>query len=392
MRHAGTATRLGVVSVKMAGLDRPATPPEAGHAAVERAKIVALSTGVRIARDVLQELGGTEALTIHEYATTGGATLVLPGDVYVNAPFDEGFSISTSLRLVRGQDGLVLKLGSDIVPVVNVLPLPGYLDGTDSEGRLVRDTIMSHADRIRVSPIVGCAFNCDFCDLGTLTYLRRPVHQILEAIDRALDDDALPPRHLLISGGSPGAPDVHQAYFEETCRAIVRHVLARRPDFEIDIMMSPRQNCPEFVESMVEAGVTGFSLNIEVYSEENARTHLPLKYRASRPHLGPTISRAVDLLGRDSGNVRSLIIPGLESVEQTLEGVAWLSSLGCHPVLSPFRPARGTRLEGAAPASTSDLTAVLAGARAIARKHGVALGPRCIPCQHNTLSFPWDLE
>jgi hypothetical protein len=170
---------------------------------------------------------------------------------------------------------------------------------------------------------------------------------------------------------------------------IVRRV---RPDFGVDIMMSPRESGPEFVETMVEAGVEGFSLNIEVFSADAALKYLPLKHKASRAHLERTIRRAVELLGSNSGRVRSLIIPGLEEPEQTLEGVDWLASLGCDPVLSPFRPAGGTPLADAQPVSAPVLTEVLAEARRRVIRHGVALGPRCVPCQHNTLTFPWDVN
>ena len=56
----------------------------------------------------------------------------------------------------------------------------------------------------------------------------------------ALVDEQLPPRHLLISGGSPAKGAQHQAGFEQVCRDIVRHikrVTADRDDpFDIDIM------------------------------------------------------------------------------------------------------------------------------------------------------------
>lgn len=365
--------------------------------ALESAKLIALADGVAIDPPVLAELGGAESLTIHEYATTGGITLELPHRVLVNAPFDTPRAAASPLRLIRRDDGLALHTDAWSVPVEAVVPLPGYLAALDAAGDLVRDTAMSHADRIRVSPIVGCAYDCRFCDLALVRYRQRPAEQILRAIDVALADRALPPRHLLISGGSPAIRNAAgQQYFADVCRRIAEHLRdVRTPEgepFEIDIMMSARPDGPEFVEAMVAAGVTGFSFNVEVFSADAARRHLPLKHKWSREHLEPTIARAVELLGRADGRVRSLIIPGLEAPEQTLEGVAWLASLGCSPVLSPFRPAPDTLLQDADPVSTTDLELILERSRAIVREHGVLLGPRCVACQHNTLSFPWDVQ
>jgi len=365
-------------------------------AAIESIKTTALSLGVQIDDAVLYELGGPDRLTVHEYPTTGGITVVLPGDVYVNAPFDEPFCAESGLRLVDTGEGLALTLDDLTVRVERVLPLPGYLQERDSHGRLVEDTVMSHADRIRISPIEGCAFNCDFCDLATLKYQPRPAEQLCAAIDVALRDEALPPRHLLISGGSPGLSEAQQRYFEDTCRTVVEHLAeatAEWPEpFEVDIMMSARADGPAFVDRMIEAGVFSFSLNIELFSRAAAEQHLSLKHAKTRHLLEPMLVRAVELLGRDSGRVRSLIIPGLEPAEETLAGIEWLAERGCHPVISPFRPARDIALSDTPPPAPAELTAILTEARAIVARHGVRLGPRCIPCQHNTLTFPWDVH
>jgi len=64
--------------------------------------------------------------------------------------------------------------------------------------------------------------------------------------------------------------------------------------------------------------------------------------------------------------------------------------MGCEPVLSPFRPSRGTALVNHVTPEPALLSDVLDGAREIVARQGISLGPECIPCQHNTLTFPWD--
>lgn len=366
------------------------------RAAIEDVKIAALAGGVRIGDELLAEVGGVERLTVHEYATTGGITLELPHGVLVNAPFDSPFCADSDLVLERAADGLQLALDEAIVPVVSVVPLPGYLGATDRQGARVDEVVMSHADRIRVSPIAGCAYDCRFCDLAPVAYRMHDVERILPAIDVALKDTALPARHLLISGGSP--PVKHaggQDYFENVCVTVASHLEAiRAPDgsaFDVEVMMSARPDGPEFVDRMITAGVTGFSFNLEVFADTAARSHMPLKHKWARPLLGDMIARAVDRLGGGNGRVRSLIIPGLEGIDETLAGVEWLAEMGCSPVLSPFRPAPDTALVDAEPVAPEALRAVLDASRAIARRHQVVLGPCCVPCQHNTLTFPWDL-
>jgi hypothetical protein len=360
---------------------------------LELIKTVAITSGLRISEPVLAMLGGQDALTIHEYATTGGITLALPKGVLVNAPFDDEFCALSPLELVADGEELHLRLDSTTVPVVSVIPLPGYLAAVDSHGRPASDVVMSHADRIRLSPVVGCAYDCHFCDLASLRYEPRQTEQLLEAFDIARADQQLPPRHLLISGGTPGRAAKHQDYFREICLAVLRHIQlsegTQAPSFDLDIMMSAREDGPDFVDAMVDAGVNGFSINIEVYSDEASRQVIPLKHKFARPHLEAMLVRAVERLG-STGRVRSLIIAGLEPQQETLAGIEWLASLGVDPVISPFRPARDTELSDATPPSPDAMLELLAEARDIAVRHGVALGPRCVPCQHNTLTFPWD--
>ena len=81
---------------------------------------------------------------------------------------------------------------------------------------------------------------------------------------------------------------------------------------------------------------------------------------------------------------------GLEPIEDTLRGVDALAQRGCEPVLSPFRPSPDTPLGDVSPPGEAELVEVYERSVEVAGRHGVKLGPRCIPCQHNTLSFPDD--
>ena len=330
---------------------------------------------------------GRQPLTIHEYATTGGVTFVLPGGIYVNAPFDDWFTGRARAMLDHGDDGFHILYEGEVFPVLRVLPLPGYLDVTDSGGRPVIDVAMSHADRVRLSPIDGCAYDCSFCDLPSQRYRRHGADQLLQALKVSLADDMLPVRHGLISGGSPGR--AHYGYFEEVCRAVV----AESP-VPFDIMMSVREDDADFMRRMVDAGVHGFSLNIEAAREMVGQPgevrFLPGKARRTGPWYEEALLAAIEATG-GNGRVRALIILGLEPAEDALAGIRWLAERGCDPVLSPFRPARETKLAAMAPPSRDMLAEVLVEARAIVREHGVQLGPRCVPCQHNTLTFPSDV-
>lgn len=353
---------------------------------LERLKASCLSTGISLTARAARALRGPEAsdLSIHEYPTTGGLTFVLSNEVYINAPFDEPFCENADVVFDVSEDdeGFRVSYRGASFPVERVLPLPGYLLARDAMGRRVTDVMMSHADRLRCSPFVGCAYDCGFCDLPGETYEGRDAERILAAVQVAAADANLPPRHMLISGGSPRK--AHYAFFAETCESIIQG-----SPIPVDIMMSPMIDGTGFIDRMIDAGVEGFSINIELFSDDAGRAYLGNKYRTTRDHFDTFIAHAVDRLG-SSGHVRSLIIPGLEPMEATLAGVEHLASMGVDPVLSPFRPASGTELSHLSPPSADDIYELLQEARSIAAKYDVNLGPGCIPCQHNTLTLPWD--
>ncbi|CCM65475.1 putative Radical SAM domain protein [Candidatus Microthrix parvicella RN1] len=353
---------------------------------LERLKMSCLVDGIRIDPRALDHLtsSGTATLSVHEYPTTGGLTLQFAEHVFVNAPFDEWFCGDARAELQLRSDGVGAMFEGTWFHLVDVLPLPGYLDRTLPDGTAVSSLVHTHADRVRLSPLAGCAYDCGFCDLPGLAYVQKSTEQLLEALTVAMSDEALPPRHALISGGSPRRK--HYESFIATCAEVIRQA-----PLPVDVMLSPMVDNVECIDQLADAGVAGLSINLELFAPESADSILGTKWRTTRDWFEGFVDRAVSRLGTN-GAVRSLIIPGLESADDTIRGVEYLASLGCRPVLSPFRPARGIQLERRPPPSVDALTDILAASREIVARYGVTLGPRCVPCQHNTLTFPWDVQ
>ena len=346
----------------------------------EDLKISCLADGVRIPDRVADAIrrGGIVPISIREYATTGGITLRLGGDLYVNAPFEEWYTTNPEAELnVDAESGrFELRFRDGRYPA-EVVPLPGYLDLVDSKGNRVADTVMTHVDRLRISPVQGCAYRCQFCDSPLRDYHMRASSQIVEAFEIACCDTVLPARHALISGGTPNNSDL-------PALAKLYEELIRSSSIPVDVMFFPESDC--ILDSLAAWGVGGFAINIECFDEDVARRVVPQKSRRGNRTLANTLSHAVKLLG--PGRVRSLLLVGLEEDESVLKGVEFLSQLGVDPVLSPFRPALGSPLSGVAPPSSERLRRIYWEAREITERFAVKLGPRCIPCQHNTLTFP----
>ncbi len=346
-------------------------------------KLSLLGEGVRLspAASAAMTADG-RPLSVFEYPTTGGITMEVPGAGYVNAPFDGPFAASARWVL-DAEPGVapafVLRDGDDCVPV-RPLPLPGYIGARDSRGRPVDAVVMSHADRARFSPVQGCAFRCQFCDAYTDAYVFHPLERLLEAARFALADTVLPVRHVLISGGTPPRPEVPA--LTEVCAA-----LADALPLPVDVMYTPREASDGIVPALAEAGVHGLSINLELFGEAVQRRIAPQKAAIGRTVFGHHIEDAAARFP-GPGRVRSLIIVGLEPLEDTLAGVRWLCERGCQPVLSPFRPSPGTPLADTAPPSVALLRAAWQETSEIADRHGLRPGPECVPCQHNCVALP----
>lgn len=348
---------------------------------IERLKISCLSRGIKLtskARNALSA-NGTQPISIREYATTGGITFAIGNSVFINAPFDEWFCEDPQACLdYDEQNGQYVVNFLDEVFSIRILPLPGYLNQRNENGHLLQETIMSHADRLRISPVYGCAFGCDFCDFKLVKYEPRPVEQIISSMKTALQDNALPIRHILISGGTPSPADYE--YYEAVCDAVLKNTM-----LPVDVMLAPWSDT--IIEKLVNWGVHGFSINLEIYDRTVAQKLIKKKWNLGLSGYERFITAAIEKTV-SFGRVRSLLIAGLEPLESTLDGIEFLAKMGCDPVISPFRPGRGTPLQRVAPPSVEFLEKVYLEALNITSRYGVKLGPRCIPCQHNTLTFP----
>ncbi len=346
---------------------------------IQKLKISLMSNGIQISHEAHIAIAGSEnnPLSVFDYVTTSGLVLILPGKIYVNANFKEE-SCKYSENILDFDKTFFIR--SPIGKIeVQYLPVPSYIMKKISTGRPVTEIIMTHADRMRISPIRGCNNRCQFCDMGTaFPYRKAGLDEIHEALMIALLDLTIAPKHLLISGGTPIKND------EDYIDSVYKEIISTCP-VPVDVMMAPREDFG-ILERLKDWGCNGLSINLEINDELLAQKIMPEKFLLGKEAYLKFIEQAVKIFGR--GAVRSCLILGLESVQSTLEGVKLLAQIGCDPVLSPFKPLNGTLLAGLMPPSPEFQEYVYTEAQKIVKENGVILGPRCIPCQHNTLTFP----
>lgn len=353
---------------------------------VQHLKLALFTEGLTATPEARREISGGEGqghpLTLADYASTSGISLELEGEIWVNAPiqdFNPNFVKAPPHRL-DFEDGQFWVTSGDLRVRARPIPVPSYHDEVNRWGDRYTSLAITHTDRVRISPVEGCGLVCTFCDLPyEFRYRTKPVEALVDSVTRARLDSLLPARHVLISGGTPKEKDYE--YLNEVYTAVATAF----PDLPVDVMMVPMPGLLDPVQ-LKKSGVHGLSINIETFNREVARKVMRQKYDLGLPFFLDFIEKAVVEFG--AGKVRSLLLVGLEPLKDTLRGVEVLAERGCDPVLSPFRPDPITPLRSAPPPSIGDLAEVYERSLEIVEKHGVKLGPRCIPCQHNTLTFP----
>lgn len=356
----------------------------------ERLKLQILAHGIRIHPEAerLWREKFSGPLTLAEYASTSGVCLHTADKIWINAPFLEAFTHQAEAELVcQGLEFFVRSHGKD-TPVTPT-PVPSYHDQhfTDEKGtRPYTNVGVTHTDRCRVSPIEGCSWVCTFCDLYIdYAYQQKRLQDMIDVVKIAKNDPLAPARHVLVSGGTP-KPE-HEAWIDE-----VYVTLAAEAGMPVDVMMPPRKDMT-YPAMLKRAGVNMMSVNLEIYDQRQARRITPNKARVfGLDYYLDYIERAVQEFG--VGFVQSLILVGtsIESTESTLAGVRALAQRGCMPVLSPFRPDPTTPMGKAnmPQPSVDEMIHVYEASLEICQQSGTGVlpGPRCIPCHHNTLTFP----
>ena len=151
-------------------------------------------------------------------------------------------------------------------------------------------------------------------------------------------------------------------------------------------MLSPPPDL-NFINSVVDAGVNEIGINMEFYDRKLSRLLMPGKASADADVYYKNLEHAVNLLGAE-GAIRSILIVGLEPLENTVQGVRELASRGVMPILSIFKPLENTALANHPLPSRDLLISAWEKAQSICEHYSLTLGPLCKCCQNNTLSLP----
>lgn len=342
-------------------------------------KIALLNHGVTITQEALNY--AMKCGTIRK-AVFDAIDIVVFESLYVNVPYDCKFCTLSPFSIELSDENIILTYDGMYISNIEISFVPESLLGKKTASNVAFDDIINIAnDRIRINPAPVCVFKkqgiaCKFCNLPEQNS-SYGIEDIKEVIDYCLENISF--NHFLIGGGTYS---IHGGW--EIITEIATYIRSKS-DKNIYFMGIPPYTT-EILADLYSAGITEVAFNMEIFDRSYALQIMPGKGKISAETYFSNFAEAVKIWG-NTGNVRSLLIYGMDSWDTFLQGIETLCKKGVEPIISIFRPLKGTPMENLNPPPTVELFFLYQCCQAIAHKYSLILGPDCVECQNNTLSY-----
>jgi hypothetical protein len=325
------------------------------------------------AKKILDSL--SDIWLMNDYITCSGITLVFE-DEYATIGVNENSPI---LLIEKDGELYIDEQGKRLIKTTVIVP-PDYMkDEIVIEGKTITVYCNTYTDRLRLQLISGCMNKCKFCNAKEFKYEFNTISGLEKALQIGLSQSKV--RHILISSGSAKVEDLPKI------TEMYKYFGEKYSNYDIDVMMTPRgfdsytdsSQYEDYLKYLKSVGISGLSINMELNSKEYLEKFCPEKAQIGQENYLKFLSTAVKVFGKNK--VRSLLIVGIEPLEETLKGVEKLAKIGCNPVLSPLFPYG----EANFPPKADLFIKAREKSEEICKKYNIELGPLCKPCSHNTL-------
>jgi len=341
-------------------------------------KFELLNQGIRIADSTMLHIEKNGTL---REAVFDAIDIIIFDNIYVNCPFNVKLSDFSPYEIIHVNNKYLLKRYSEIITALNVYISDVLSGALTSSGIEFKKIATLTTDRVRINHTSVCLYkkknlSCKFCNLPTMN-VEYSLKDIFEVIDEYIEKCEF--RHFLIGGGSDSQTNEVQRIVD------IAKYIKSKCNKPVYAMCLPPSDFSE-INALYDSGIDEIAFNIEIFNVQTALTVMPGKGVISRERYFQSLEQATSLWGR-TGNVKSIIILGFDTENEVLEGVERLCEIGVQPILSVFRPLCGTDMEENMPPSTEFIKLIYNKSETICEKFNMNLGPNCIACQNNTLSF-----
>lgn len=342
-------------------------------------KISILNQGVRISPNAITAM---QKLGYMREGVFQSVDLFFPNGLVINAPCKTEFSELSPYYIEYSGSSYVLMYNDELLTEISFDVVDTYSQRVATNGTLYRQAAFLATDRLRIHHQFRCIFKeqnqgCKFCNIK-LKEGNFSLSDVFEIIDFYLQNVKF--NHFLIGGGSGSEMKEIQNIV-----AIAQHI-RKQSSKPIYAMCLPPKNVSVLYDYK-NAGINEIGFNIEFFDREIAKKLMTGKGAIPLSQYENAFIEAVKIWN-SKGNVRSMMVLGLESLDSFYSGVEWLCTLGVMPIISIFRPMRNMYMKDALPICNEKIKKIYDNLLEITAKYNLKPGPSCIYCQNNTLSMP----
>lgn len=341
-------------------------------------KVALLNQGVRFTLEAVKHLEKNGGIR----PGTNCSVDILLDDMVINCPVNNKLTEFSPFFIDIKRQKVALFYYDTFLKNIDINPVDIYSLKETKNGISYAAIANMSSDRLRLHHTGACVFKregkgCVFCDIkaGSETI---KLEDIYEVVDFYLENTEF--KHFLI-GGQSEKEKMEYPYIVATIKYI-----REKSNKNIYVMCLPPKEA-NVIKEMYDAGATEVAFNIEVFDRSVAKKVMPGKGRIPLERYTGALKAGVSIFGK-RGEVRSIIILGLEDDKTFFEGIKLLAQNYIQPILSVFRPLPETDMCDSIPPSNEYLIDVYYKAEKICEEYGVTLGPSCVQCQNNTLSLP----
>ncbi len=339
-------------------------------------KIALLNQGVYLAEEISVDIKAAVYRSIDLNIDFKGKIVTLNCPYKINFSQTSPFFVDKNLMLkYAGQDLFKIEIDKFGIPT----------DAKTSSGKQISQIVYMSEDRLRIKTMSGCDFKknnmgCDFCN-NSANCIYFELDDIIESINYATALYGKKLKHFLIGGGT----DFRETYWELVERIINYIHLHKELPQGITLMVAPFDTAK--LERLKLLNVTDFSVNIEVYDNKLAKRIM--KGKGVDRQIYFDFFRKAKEFWSGYGDLRSMIMVGLDKTDNLLKLVAELTPIGVQPVLSIFRPLPKTPMENHIMPPNDYLEKIYYMCLSICQNINpvYSLGPKCSACKNNVLAL-----
>jgi len=345
-------------------------------------KISLLNQGIRISSKAYSEI---ENLGGYNESVFNSIDIILLNGLRINAPVGIFLSSLSPYELCSKDGKYYLFYYNLRICEVTLEFNKSFHNLKTQNGIPYKQIAFISGDRLRIKPEAACFFKsngngCAFCHENRTdktvnkSYL---LDDIYEVVDYCIQNEQF--RHILIGGGS-----ADPSTDENRIIPVIKYIRSRT-NKSIYLMSLP-PNDILYINKYVAAGVNELAFNIELFDRKLAQKYMPGKGLITLDDYIAKLEHGTLLIDKN-GSVRSMLLAGLEKIDNTLSAVKQLAQKGIQPMISIFRPVPSCRLFYAIQPSNEDIYLLFVKAEKICNQYNLSLGPTCPSCQNNTLAI-----